>query len=191
MMSALFRFDAELHEYFNLATGDVFPHITGLLEADGLIDDRWYNEESCERGTAVHDLTAEYDLGVVDVANCDSPYRGYVLAHIEAMRIIRPEFTHVEVPVVHPVYKFGGRPDRGGKLYKLRSVLEVKTGAADKAHQVQTALQAILMSAELNLPPEAIARFCIYLKPSGKARLVEHCRRADFDKARELIRKFC
>src|SRR5574341_1863405 len=45
-----FRFDALNHEYLSVATGEVFPHITGMLEQTGWIDDRWYTEESSDRG---------------------------------------------------------------------------------------------------------------------------------------------
>lgn len=189
--SSQFRFDARLHEYFDLATGDIIPHITGMLHTAGLIDDRWYTEEGCERGTAVHDLTAEFDLGALDVATCDSAYRGYLLGHVEAMRIVRPEFVKIEQPNVHPVLRFAGRTDRVGRIYRLAGVMEVKTGAADRAHQIQTALQAILEADEMNLRPEALARFCLYLQANGRFELVEHHRRADFDEARRIIKRCC
>lgn len=191
MSSLQFRFDRDIHAYFDLTTGDVFPHITGMLEAAGWIDDRWYTEESCERGQAVHDLTAEFDLGVLEVASCESPYRGYVLGHVEAMRIIRPTFSKVEEPIVHPVFRFGGRPDRAAsRFYGLKAVVEIKTGQAEKAHQIQTALQAILEADDFHLPAERVARFALYLQPNGRFKLVEHPNRADFDEARRIIRRY-
>lgn len=191
MTSHRFRFDPIGHIYFDLEVGDVVPSITQMLQTVGLIDDRWFSEEGCERGTAVHELTAEYDLGVLAVAQCDSPYRGYLLGHVEAMRIVKPEWTKIEIPCVHPIYRYGGRTDRAGRMYKLRAVCEVKTGAEDRAHQIQTALQAILEAADLNLPPESVARFCLYLKGNGKFKLVEHHRRADFYEAHRIIRRCC
>ncbi len=91
-----FRFSSETHEYTDLLTGQIVPHITGILQATGWINDEWYTEESCERGTAIHKLTADYDLGALDVASCVSPYRGYLLSHVAAMNIIRPEILSVE-----------------------------------------------------------------------------------------------
>ena len=61
-MSVPFRFDALNHEYIALDTGEMLPHITGMLETAGLVDDLWFTEESSECGTCVHSLTAQYDL---------------------------------------------------------------------------------------------------------------------------------
>lgn len=191
MPSAQFRFDAALHEYFDLDTGDVLPHVTGMLAQTGWIDDRWYTEEDSERGTAVHDLTAEYDLGVLEVAACQSPYRGWLLGHVELVRIIRPTFIKVEVPMVHPTFRYGTRTDRTGLVYNLKAVVEVKTGAPDRSHQIQTALQAIVEAADLGLPVTAVARFVFYLKSNGHADLIEHVNRADFDEAYRIIRECC
>lgn len=185
-----FYFDAGPHEY-TLKSGRVLPHITGMLERTGWIDDRWYTEESSERGTHVHKLTADYDLGALSPEQCVSRYRGYLLAHVEAMKIIRPEILEVETPRVHPGFLFGGRLDRVWKVYRQYTVGELKSGAEEKAHRIQTALQAILVSAEYGLPPEAWARMCLYLTPKGRFKLVQHDRRADFDEAYRIIRQCC
>lgn len=185
-----FRFDARRHEYTALDTGEVLPHITGLLEVAGLIDSTWYTEHSCERGQCVHSLTADYDLGALKVDGCVSAYRGYLLAHVKCMAMLRPIWTSIEEPLIHPGYRFGGRPDRIGKVLGLQAVLEVKSGGSEESHQIQTALQAILGSYKHPLPPESWARYALYLKDTGKFKLEKHTRRADFDKAREILRRF-
>jgi hypothetical protein len=187
--SEAFRFDSHLHEYTACDTGEVLPHITGMLEAAGLIDDTWYTEESCERGQCVHSLTADYDLGALNPAGCVSCYRPYLLAHVGAMKVLRPKWRAVEEPMIHPVLRFGGRPDRVGLVTQLQAVLEVKSGAPDDSHCIQTALQAILASYKHPLPPASWARYALYLKDSGKYKLERHTRRQDFDKAYEIIRK--
>jgi hypothetical protein len=188
---ATFRFDAQHHDYIDLETGDVMPHITGMLERAGLIDDTWYTEESSARGTAVHKLTADYDLGALDVATCVSRYRGYLLGHVTAMQILQPEILSVEEPIVHPVHRFGGRPDRDVIIRRLRGVLEIKSGGEEKSHQIQTALQAELVALEAGIPPEGLQRTCLYLKDKGKFKVVEHKDRRDFDEARRVIRLCC
>ena len=186
-----FRFDAINHEYVALDTGETLPHITGMLEDAGVVDSTWFTEESCARGSLVHQLTADYDLGALDVESCVSRWRGYLLGHVQAVTIAKPRWLSVEIPLVHPVYRFGGRPDRECVAWGLRGVWEIKSGAAHDAHRIQTALQAMLVGAETGLPPETLARFCCYVKDKGKFKLEEHRDRRDFDEARRIIRRCC
>lgn len=183
-----FRFDAEAHEYISLVDGQVLPHITGMLERTGWIDDTWMTEESSERGRCVHALTAEYDLAGLELETCVSRYRGYLLAHAAAMRALRPTWTAIEEPVVHPLLRFGGRPDRVGRVQQLQTVLEVKSGVEAPSHAIQTALQAILVSAYAPLPAAQWRRLALYLKANGKYKLIEHRDRRDFDEAHRIIR---
>jgi len=188
-----FRFDALDHEYIDLDTGAVLPHITGMLEADGLIDDRWYTEASARRGTDVHRLTADYDLGVFgdDLSSIShAPHFGYLQAHVAAMKILRPTWEGIEEPRVCSRPRFGGRIDRDGQVYGALSICELKTGDHTDAHQIQTALQAILLVDGTAMPAESVKRYCLYLKVDGKFKLEEHVKRADFDRARTILRRF-
>lgn len=195
-MPIKFRFDARAHDYIALDTGEMLPHITGMLDATGHVDDLWMTEESSERGTCVHALTASYDLGALDVDSLVSVHRGYLLAHVKAMKVLRPEILKVEVPLVHPVYRFGGRPDRIVRLFGLRGTLEIKTAVPSKSHRFQTALQAILDAAEVGVRPEDLGRWVLYLKADGKYQLVDHNKDLfdkgrDFNEARKIIRETC
>lgn len=190
MATSRFRFDAARHLYIEM-TGEIRPHITGLLERAGVLDATWFTEESSERGTAVHQLTADFDLGALDAARCVSRYRGYLLAHVDAVRLLRPTWLAIEEPRMHPVHRFGGRPDRQQRIRNVAGVLEIKSGAPEKAHQVQTALQAILVSDELNLPPRALQRLALYLQPTGKFKVDQHKDERDFDEAFRILRRYC
>lgn len=182
-----FRFNATDHEYLDPETGVLYPHITGMLNDTGWVDDEWFTEESSERGVAVHRLTADYDLKSLDVATCTSKYRGYLLGHVKAVGIARPTWLAVEEPLVHSTLRFGGRPDRDCIAYNLRAAWEEKSGQAARGHQIQTALQAILIADEARMPATAIARFCCYVKAGGKFKLEEHTDRRDFDEAYRVI----
>lgn len=188
-MATAFRFDAGLHEYY--LEGVLVPSITQMIEMAGLVESDYYTEESRVRGTAVHDLTAAYDLKALEPEACTSKYRGWLFAHVAAMRIVRPTWSHVEEPFVHGRLRFGGRPDRLGLVYRLRSVAEIKSGGPEKCHQIQTALQAILAAAEsgVALPPEHWTRLALYLKKDGKFKLEQHTNRADFDEAYRVIKR--
>ena len=189
MQAVAFSFDAAAHEY--RAGGAVLPHITGMLEQTGWIDDRWFKEEHSIRGQAVHKLTADYDLGALEPKSCTSHYKGWLLGHVEAMKILRPEILEVETPLVHSKFRFGGRPDRVARVHGQLGILELKSGGKEKSHPIQTALQAILASEEHSLPPEAWARYCIYLKPNGKFKCERHDRGSDFTEAYAIIRRCC
>ena len=186
--AALFRFNADAHTYVDLLTGEELPHITKMLENAGLVDDTWFTEESCERGTEVHRLTKDYDLEALDPDGCVSIYRGYLLAHVKAVSVIQPRWEGIEEPLVHPQYRFGGRLDRLGVFYGAAGVLEIKTGLVTRAHQIQTALQAILAAPRFGLPAEMLTRYVLYLKDKGKFKLERHEDRHDFDTARVIIR---
>ncbi len=183
-----FRFDAGRHEYILVPSGQVVPHITGLLEREGLVDSEWYTEESRIRGSAVHRLTADYDLGAIEnLTALDSPYKMWLLAHVEAMAMIPHEWHHIEVPRVKVTNRgtFAGTIDRDGTIYGAEGVLEIKSGDPERAHEIQTALQCILRQSPI--PPRQQARFALYLKRNGKFKLEEHVRAKDFDKAEDIL----
>ena len=185
-----FSFDAGGHVYRD-HRGEI-PHITGMLERTGWIDSTWMTEESSERGKVVHSLTAHFDSESLDVAtDVDESFRGYLLAHQKVAALLSPRWTHIEMPVVHPSYRFGGRPDRLGRVYGLKTVLEVKSGAPMKSHAIQTALQAILAASEGGLPAEHWVRMAEYLTPTGKFTIKEFTDRRDFDEAYRIIRTCC
>lgn len=186
-----FSFDANAHQYIANDTGEVLPHITGLLSSAGYIDDRWYKEEHSARGQAVHSLCAAYDLGAIeDLASVTSSVKGYLAAHVAAMAAIRPTWEHVEVPFVNWTHRFGGRPDRVGIIDGGLAVLDVKSGQPTKAAPVQTALQAIIIAPSYRVPAESILRFGLYVKKTGRFKLVPHTDPRDFENAYAAIRDF-
>ena len=147
----VFRFDAGVHRYTAGDTGEHLPSVTQMLKATGHIETTWMTEAGRDRGTAVHALTAAYDLAALDLARCVSPFKGYLMGHVHAMQVLRPELLAVEEPIVHPLYRYGGRPDRDVKIDGLRGVLEIKTGGQEDWHSLQTALLAILVAEEAHL----------------------------------------
>ena len=186
-----FRFESSTHEYF--LNGEKIPSITQMLESCGYIDDTYFTEECAERGTLVHSLTAQYDLGAISAAAAiECIWKGYVLAYCGPQKSFhttyRPQILSVEVARCSPQYRFGGRPDRTVKLWGVAGVLDLKTGGKAEWHKIQTALQAILVAPELRLPPTAVARTSLYLKKNGKWKPDPHEDTHDFDKAYEVIK---
>jgi len=139
----------------------------------------------------VHRLTADYDLGALPVDDCVSKYRGYLLAHVACMKALRPVWEAIEEPVIHPAWRFGGRPDRVGTVQRQWTVLEVKSGVEAPSHAIQTALQCILVAPGHPLPAEQWRRLALYLKDNGRFKLIEHKNPLDFETAYQIIRRTC
>jgi hypothetical protein len=191
LISLPFRFDSIDHSYTALDTGELLPHITGMLARTGWINDRWYTVESSERGTAIHSLTADYDLGALDVATLISRYRGWVLAWVQLKAVLQATMLSVEEPLVHPILRFGGRPDRAVRVDGLKGPGEIKSGAPEKAHQVQTALQAILLEPQLGIPAIHQRRLAFYIKDDGKMKVKPHDDPRDILEARRIVSVCC
>jgi hypothetical protein len=186
----LFRFDADRHVY--TLNGERRPSISQMLKDGGLVDATFMTEEGRARGSAVHRLTADYDLGAIeDPASVTSLYKGWLLAHVAAMKVLKPDILEVEEPHMHPRYEFGGRPDRVAKLWGLLCTLEGKTGGRERWHPIQTALQAILIAHRFGLKPDQVGRYCVYIQSNGKFKVERHINAGDFTRAQALIREFC
>ena len=103
--------------------------------------------------------------------------------------MVRPEWGYVEVPFVHEAHRFGGRPDRVGRVFAMASVVEIKVGRARRRRTpVQPALQAILVAPPLTLPPELIQRYVVYLTPE-KFKVEHYHSNRDLDRARKVLRE--
>lgn len=189
MISRPFLYDEATHTYRD-AYG-VIPSITQLLALSGWVDDRWYTVEARERGSAVHALTAEIDLGAQLVDDVGGALRGYVLAHVAAMQVLKADLEHVEIAAVHPTIRLAGRPDRVGRFWGQRGVLDEKSGQPHKSHKIQTAMQAILAEPTLGVPPEHQIRLSVYLKASGKYAVDQWTDPGDIVEARRIIRRYC
>lgn len=190
-----FRFSAGDHAYIDTITGAEIPSITWMLKEAGLVETRWFTDESRERGSCVHRLVADFDLGSLtteDLPLVNSLYKGFLLAHVAAMDIIQPRWVSIEERRVHETLRFAGTPDRVGTMYGAVAVVEIKSGALEPAHSVQLALQAILVEPEVGIPAEAIPRYGLYLRKTGKWTLQSFPdTRKDFREARSLIKRFC
>lgn len=187
-----FRFDAAAHVY--TLDGAIIPSVTQMLAQTGHVSEAFYTEDSAFRGQEVHRLCTDLDLGAIeDVAACDAPrYKGWVLAYVAFLARVRPEWEQIEVARVHPTQRWGGRPDRVGKVWGVEAIVEIKSGGPEKWHGLQTTLHDLLMP---DLPAGVRKRYGLYLKRTGRFQLIPHdgtvpsCSqgRHDYDTAREII----
>ncbi len=119
------------HEYFS--DGKRVDGLTSTLEEAGLIrnSDPWY----AGRGTAVHLATQFYDKGTLDESTVDARIKGY----LESWKIFRADHRYVpieiEFKIYNPILMVATTIDR------LPGPLDLKSGAAEKWHILQIALQ--------------------------------------------------
>jgi len=134
-----FRFDSTDHSYW---IGErQLPSVTTILEDLGIIGNAYYTQESAERGRLLHEYLADEDRSDTD------PIRhgpGETIAWSKAAR----EDHHwacleIETPRYHPLGSYAGTPDRVMRdLDEPRFkpfVVEIKTGAPCRWHQLQAA----------------------------------------------------
>jgi hypothetical protein len=181
------RFDEGDHAYY---LGDVrVPSITQMLNANGDINAVYFTEEARIRGSAVHALVASHALGALGRDEYEGPYRGYYLAAVDALAILRPKIHAVEEPNIHRAHRYGGRIDLDWELFGARGPCELKTGAKEKWHGTQTALQAILIEQETGIPATSLQRHALYLRKDGRYALHDFKPTlvSDFGAARNLI----
>lgn len=163
-------FDAATHTY--RLDGQVVPSVTQILGEAGLIDDRWYTEESQLRGRTVHVITALDDRGELDEAKVDAEYRGYLDAWRRFKAETKCEILSVEERVCNFVYRYAGTIDRRIRLPGLIELGDLKTGQPEWWHRFQSA--GYWMCHDIN----AGGRCSIYLRSDGTWKSQIHARHA-------------
>ncbi len=138
--------------------------VTTMLQNCGIINNRFYTEAGAENGKRRHYLCELYDkdnLNWETIGEADYPYlEGWTKAR-EEMKI---EIQGIEVGAYHPLLFYAGRVDRlvliDGKPY----IIDIKTGAINKA----TELQLILYGMMFTYNGERAGLKTIYLQKNGK-----------------------
>ena len=158
-----FVFDRGKHLF--IVNNEVWPSITQVLRAAGMIDDRWFDDYSALRGTYVHKIC---ELDLADNLN-ESTIDDKLLGYYEAWRRFRRDMRYIvnetEKPRVNNYYQFGGIADTVGVLNGKSAVVDIKTGAEIPATRIQTAAQTLLFDWPI------LTRYSLQLKPDGKYKL--------------------
>lgn len=161
-------FDPAGHTY--AFEGKPLLNVTGVLAAAGLVDARWYTEESRMRGTYVHQAIELHHAG--DLSTLDPALQPYFAAYLDWRRASGFDVHHCEVRVCDPALGFAGTADLIGVLpdRHLRPVLvDVKTGTLPPTVGPQTAAYALAL--RLADPMYvAMRRFALHLRGDGTYR---------------------
>jgi hypothetical protein len=168
------KFDERTHTY---RIGDrVVPGVTDTIRNAGLIDDYAYSyAAAAERGRTVHVLCELDDKGTLDESTVPMEMQGY----LSAWRRFRTE-AHVSRiewrgdNMHSTALHYAGRIDRlvTFRQKQIKHVLDIKTGVPAPWHRIQTAAYTEL--ARVRQPDVSTVRYCVYLRETGKFRLVEH-----------------
>jgi hypothetical protein len=115
------------------------PSVTEILTFSGW--NRKYNDvdpatlaNAAARGTIAHDLTEQYDDGLVRASDVDERYQGYLRAWERFCEQHRPSIIHSERVVISKRHRFGGTLDRflvptQGPLAGRNILMDIKTPA--------------------------------------------------------------
>jgi len=133
----MLEFNKERHEY--KLDGVILPSVTQVIKSAGLVDDTFFDEYSCRRGTAVHLATALYDEGTLDESTVADEIKGYLAGWVKFLKESKFEIRDIEFRQSSKTYQYAGTIDRVGLLNGLASILDIKTGALNPAVGVQLA----------------------------------------------------
>ena len=154
-------------------TDQVWPGVTSILTDVGLIDSKWFDEYSRDRGSLVHQACALYDHGVLNMDTLDPvllPYvQGWIRFREESGFI--PEL--IEEVVWNETYRYAGTLDRTGTMNDRAVLIDLKSGLAQTWSHLQTAAYAACL-------PEPYLRYVVELNSYGNYKLSEHKDRKDF-----------
>lgn len=170
-------FDKQTHTY--RVDGIRVPSVTQILNGAGLINTDWYTAESAQRGTAVHTICEMEDNGVLDlgvVRRSYPQYLGYLDAWKAFKRAATTKFTAIEERFYYPALHYAGTKDRRMIAGTEYCIVDIKTGAPQLWHQLQTGGYALSENVGT-----AIGRWCVYLKPDGKFTINVHGDASDLD----------
>ena len=151
--------------YRSPSSGRPLISVTQILTLAGRIDDRWFTEESRDRGIAVHKLTEDMDRGGHFII--PPGLGGYADAYAKFLAVVRPTYAGSEVEATSDLYELGGRIDRVlADLWGFPGILDFKTGDPLPWHGQQLA--------GYNLILPSGPRWACYLRPNGSYALKQY-----------------
>jgi hypothetical protein len=164
------RFDPAEHKYF-VGKREV-PSVTTILKEEGFIDSAWFTESGRQRGSYVHLAVHYHDMNELDEDSLDDTIRPYV----EAWKRFKVDTGIViiesEVPILDPLKRYAGTPDKIVMLDDKQSVLDLKTGIVSPWVRLQLCAYGEAKG--------IYRRFAVQLCDDGKYKVHQYIDRQDF-----------
>lgn len=173
-MTAL-QFDEATHRY--TLEGRELISVTTVLREVGLIDDRWFTEDSARRGTAVHAAVQRF-LSAGEVA-VDDITGAFFDAYLAFQQEAGFQVEAVEERVCDPVLGYAGTLDLRGRFLRFADgvdVIDIKTGAVPSSVGYQTAAYARCVDGTATV---LARRWALNLRTDGAYRLEPLTKRTD------------
>jgi len=175
----MLEFDHITHTYAK--NGVNLPSVTQLI--DTACPDAFYHvppevmEKARQRGTAVHKITELHDKGILSEDSIDPDLSPYFDAYKAFLHRMCPVFDRIECIVDSELYKYAGTLDRTGRMQGYAFIIDIKTCSCEsKWTGVQTSAYNKALNDEIYRK-----RFGLYLKSTGKYKLVEYANPQDFN----------
>lgn len=136
-------------------------------------------ERAGERGRRVHEATAAFDLGQLDIEALDAELVPYVLAWSQFLIESRAEIVDVERPGWHPKYRYAGTRDRRLRIARRNAIADIKaTAKISRVDALQTAAYAAIDEENSGTPIST--RLTVQLRPDGTYRVQTWREKTDF-----------
>ncbi len=161
------------HRYSDDA-GNVYPSVTQVIGDYWPIDRRFYHESGTRRGSDVHAITAMMDNSglAAETAAVGDPV---LLPYLRAWETYRTEYVGeiewIEQSFIVEELGYAGTIDRVVRIGDRVRVIDIKTGAPEKWHELQQgayALAAVLSG--MNVSEIA----SVHLSQAGKYKVIPH-----------------
>jgi hypothetical protein len=182
--SASVRIDSA-HRYF--AGERELLGCTRMLTDAGYIDKTWFTDEACLRGQFVHEAILLDMQGDLEDETLDPQLRPYV----DAARAFRQDASLrvvlAEEPLADLTIGIGGKPDVVGYAFSKAVILDWKSGAAARWHNLQGEIYKHLVKVNAVLPDQLIDTYAVYLHDTGRYTLGTKSTRRDQQVAQAVI----
>lgn len=178
----VYTFDKERHRH--LLDDQEIPGVTRILRAFGFGANAFYTEYGRDRGTFVHLATELYDRGELDEDTLDPVLAPYLAGYKAFRAELGAEPIHIEVPLCSVLRRFATVIDRVMTIGKKVRIVEIKGGAEEKHHRLQTAMQAHICRVN---GIRFDGRAALYLSPDGSYRFRPHDDPGDEHAAMALV----
>lgn len=128
--------------------GMILDSVTTVLKAELGLYQYTGVTGAATRGTNVHMACQFYDEGDLDEATVSDEVRPYFEQYKLALAEYEIEVEWNEKRRYHPKYLYAGSPDKGAKVERIPSIVDIKTGAEEKWHFMQLGPYGELVKAE-------------------------------------------
>lgn len=108
--------------------GRWIPSVTEILKSEGFIDTAFFTDYGRERGKLAHLAIHLYDEGELDEESLDPVLSPFVEAWKRFRADTGVEIIESEQPIVDPLRRYAGTPDKIVLLDGKQTVLDLKTG---------------------------------------------------------------